>query len=113
MDPLQFTYQASRGVEDAILTLLLLLHTHLEKPNTHAKILFLDFSSAFNTMQPKILADILANEFDLNTGIIYWILDFLTSRVQRVSVGPALFEEMMTSTGSPQGCVLSSLLFIL
>ncbi len=47
-DPLQFAYQATRGVEDAILTLL---HTHLEKPKTHANILFVDFSSAFNTIQ--------------------------------------------------------------
>ena len=77
------------------------------------KILFVDFTSAFNTMQPNILADILASEFNLNTGIIYWIMNFLNSRVQRVRVGSFLSDAMTTSTGSPQGCVLSPLLFIL
>lgn len=84
MDPLQFAYQASRGVEDAILTLMHLLHTHLEKPKTRAKILFLGFSSAFNTMLPKTLTEILAKEFHLNTGLIYWIMDFLSGRIQQV-----------------------------
>jgi len=59
LDPMQFAYQASRGVEDAIATLLHLLHTHLEKPKAHVKILFADFSSAFNTIKPSILANIL------------------------------------------------------
>lgn len=81
LDPLQFAYQASRGVEDAIGTLLHLLHTHLEKPKTHAKILFVDFSSAFNTIQPSILADRLASEFSLEPGLILWIVDFLSCRI--------------------------------
>lgn len=45
VDPLQFAHQASRGVEDAVLTMLQLLYTHLEKPKAHTKILFVDFSS--------------------------------------------------------------------
>jgi len=30
---------------------------HLEGSKTHAKLLFIDFSSAFNSLQPHILAD--------------------------------------------------------
>ncbi len=37
--------------------LLNLLFTYLEGPHTHTCLLFLDFSSAFNTIQPHILAD--------------------------------------------------------
>ncbi len=59
IDPLQFAYQSFKGVEDAILTILHLLHSHLEKPKTHAKILFVDFS--FNCISPSILAATLAN----------------------------------------------------
>ncbi len=113
MDPLQFAYQASRGVESAILTLLHLLHTHLEKPKAHAKILFVDFSSAFNNIQPSILTDILSTEFFLEPGLISWIVDFLSFRIQQVRVGMSLSNKMITCKGSPQGCVLSSLLFIL
>lgn len=113
LDPMQFAYQASRGVEDAIATLLHLLHTHLEKPKAHAKILFADFSSAFNTIKPSILANILTEEFSLEPGLISWIVDFLSCRIQQVRIGMVLSDRITTWIGSPQGCVLSSLLFIL
>lgn len=42
-----------------------------------------------------------------------WILDFLTIRTQRVREYGTLSDSNCSSTGSPQGCVLSPLLFIL
>ena len=54
--PLQFAYRAGRGLEDAKLFLLDKLFTHMELPQSHARILFADFSSLFNTLQPHILA---------------------------------------------------------
>ena len=57
LDPLQFAYQAGRGVEDANLFLINVLVKHLEAPKTHARLLFVDFSSAFNTIQPYLLAE--------------------------------------------------------
>lgn len=113
LDPLQFAFQESRGVEDAIATLLHLLLSHLEKPKAHAKILFADFSSAFNTIKPCILANMLSSEFSLEPGLIAWIVDFLSGRIQQVRVGASLSDKKTTFTGSPQGCVLSPLLFIL
>ncbi|KAI3356740.1 hypothetical protein L3Q82_003415 [Scortum barcoo] len=53
-----------------------------------------DFSSAFNILQPHILAERLYQNFNMNNHLILWILDFLI-------------------TGSPKGCMLSPLLFIL
>ena len=52
LDPMQFTYRAGMGVENASIT----LYKHLEGPGTHARLLFMDFSSAFNTIQSHILA---------------------------------------------------------
>lgn len=83
--PLQFWCQASRGVEDAIVT-------HLEKPMSHAKLVFMDFSSAFNTILPSILADILATEFTLEAGLILWIVGVLSCRIQQVRVGTSLWQ---------------------
>ena len=40
-------------------------------------------------------------------------MDFLTNRTQRVRVNEVLSGQLRSSTGSPQGCVLSPLLFIL
>lgn len=42
-----------------------------------------------------------------------WILNFLTNKTQRVRVNGILSDKVCSSTGSPQGCVLSPLLFIL
>lgn len=56
-DHLQFAYQTGRAVENATLTLLNLLASHLEAPKTHAKLLFIDFSSASNTIQTYLMAE--------------------------------------------------------
>ena len=51
MDPLQFAYKAKRGVEDATLTLMELVTHHLDQTGTFIRILMMEFSSAFNTLQ--------------------------------------------------------------
>ena len=52
LDPMQFAYKRNRGTDDAILSLLHKTYSHLEKPHSFVRILFVDFSSAFNTIQP-------------------------------------------------------------
>lgn len=113
LDPFQFAYQCNKGVDDAILTLLNLVLSHLNTPRTCAKILFFDFASAFNTMLPNVLAQRLCADFSFEGGLISWILDFLSQRVQQVQLGSVLSDKIVTNIGSPQGCVLSPLLYIL
>ena len=57
LDPVQFAYRSKRSTEDAMLYSLEKLYSHLEHTNLghSARIMFLDFSSAFNTIQPHIL----------------------------------------------------------
>ncbi len=109
LDSLQFAYRTKRGVDDAKLFLLNTIHQYLEKGGTFARMLFVDFSSAFNTMNPLILAKKLVCEFDVSHGLVLWILDFLTCRQQRVKLNGVLSDTLVTSIGSPQGCVLSSI----
>ena len=78
LDPMQFAYRAERSVEDASLVLLNLLTKHLEGKNTHARLLFIDFSSASNTIQPHILARRLLEYYELNHDLVGWLLDLLT-----------------------------------
>ena len=71
LDPLQFAYRSGRGGgDDAKPFILNTLYRHLEGPQTHARILFADFSSAFNTIQPHILANKLVSYFGLDVSII-------------------------------------------
>lgn len=46
-----------RGIEDATLFLLNCLVKHFENPKTHARLLLIDFSSAFNTIQLHLLVE--------------------------------------------------------
>ena len=72
MDPLQFAYRAKRGVEDATLTLFNLIASHLDTSGTTVRVLFMDFSSAFNTIQPHVLIKKLLN-LEVNPDLILWI----------------------------------------
>ncbi len=110
LDPLQFAYRARRGVEDASVTLLNLVSKHLEDTQTYARILFIDFSSAFNTIEPCVLIRRLIS-MDVNSDLVLWICDFLTDRPQRVCVSGHVSDEVVLNTGAPQGCVLSPTLF--
>ena len=61
IDILQFASKKKRCVEDAITVLLKTVCSHLDKPRTYTRILYIDFSSAFNTIQPHIMIKKLHN----------------------------------------------------
>ena len=110
MDPLQFAYRVGRGVDDATSTLLNIILSHLDKPTTFCRVLFMDFTSAFNTLQPHLLISRLL-DLQVSPDIVLWIRAFLNDRPQRVSVDGCLSDELVLNTGAPQGCVLSPVLF--
>ena len=74
--------------------------------------LFIDYSSAFNTVLPTRLAEKLLI-LGLTPSLCSWVLDFLTDRPQTVRVGTRTSGTRTVSTGTPQGCVLSPLLYTL
>ena len=55
LDPHQFAYRLDRSTDDVIALSLHLALTHLENKNSHVRMLFIDFSSAFNTIIPQQL----------------------------------------------------------
>ncbi|KAL0153248.1 hypothetical protein M9458_051423 [Cirrhinus mrigala] len=112
LDPFQFAYRPNRSTDDAISSTLHLALTHLEQKDSYVRMLFIDFSSAFNTIIPQQLIHKL-NLLGLNTSLCNWILDFLTGRPQSVRVGCNTSSTTTLSTGAPQGCVLTALLFTL
>ncbi|KAL2103161.1 hypothetical protein ACEWY4_000029 [Coilia grayii] len=111
-DPYQFAYKQGRSTEDAVVALTHIISKHLDKPNTYARALFIDFSSAFNTIQPNLLLSKMI-KFQINPYIIYWYFSFLTNRVQLVKVNDTLSSPITTNVGVPQGCISSPRLFTL
>ena len=57
MDPFQFAYRKNRSVDDAILTVLNSIYSHLEKPDMCIRLVFYDLSSTFSTIQPHLLSE--------------------------------------------------------
>ncbi len=85
---------------------------HLDRPGTYVRTLFVDFSSAFNTIIPNLLLPKLT-QLSVHTSIYQWINSFLTDRQQLVRLGKLSSTTRTISTGAPRGCVLSPLLFSL
>ncbi|KAK3574669.1 hypothetical protein QTP86_011589 [Hemibagrus guttatus] len=112
LDPLQFGYRANRSVDDAVNMGLHFILQHLDKSGTYVRLLFMDFSSAFNTIIPTLLQTKLT-QLSVPSSICQWITSFLTDRHQLVKLGKFKSNSRTTSTGTPQGCVLSPLLFSL
>ena len=75
LDLLQFAYQPGKGVDDAKLFILDTLFKHLETPKSHARLLFADFSSAFNKMLPHVLIERLSSYFNLPDHILTRLLN--------------------------------------
>ena len=77
--------------------------------------LFIDYSSAFNTIVPvpSKLIIIKLEALGLNPSLCNWVLDFLTGRPQVVKVGNNISTSLTLNTGAPKGCVLSPLLYSL
>ena len=113
LDPLQFAYRSNRSTGDVISQVMHSTLSHLDTiGGGYVRLLFIDYSSAFNTVVPSRLATKL-HDLGLNPSMCAWILDFLTARPQVVRVGGHISHTLIHNTGVPQGCVLSPLLYSL
>jgi len=110
LDPLQFAYKKQRSTEDATVFVVHQVLQHLDTQGNYVRILFADFSSAFNTMRPSTLHRKLS-VMGVKDSLCAWVLDYLRGRQQQVRVGSTLSDTRMTNIGAPQGCVISPVLF--
>ncbi|XP_057183432.1 secretory carrier-associated membrane protein 2 isoform X1 [Triplophysa rosa] len=85
---------------------------HLDRPGIYVRILFVDFSSAFNTIIPDLLLPKLT-QLSVPTSTCQWIINFLSNRQQLLRLGKFKSSTCTISTGAPQGCVLSPQLYSL
>ena len=112
LDPYQFAYRSKRGTEDALLTYQDLILQHISQPKCYARVLMIDFSSAFNTVLPDKLVTTLRS-VGTPESLCRFVWDFMTERYQHVKLGERRSQSILVNTGSPQGCVMSAYLFSL
>ena len=110
LDEYQFAYRQKRSTKDACLALDNAIRKHLDTPKNYVRILFVDFSSAFNTILPGILADRL-KQLGAPDYLVNIIMSFLSNRKQHVKIDDCKSSVLVSNTGAPQGCVLSPFLF--
>ncbi|CDQ91050.1 unnamed protein product [Oncorhynchus mykiss] len=104
LDTLQFAYRPKKSTDNSISIAFHTALSHLDKRNTYVRMLFIDYSSEFNTIVPSKLITKLRIR-GLNTYLCNWILDFLTCRTQVVRIGSNISATLILNTGAPQGCV--------
>ncbi len=81
LNPLQFAYRPNMSTDDAISQVLNSSLTHIDSKNgNYVRLLFIDYSSAFNTIVPTKLA-VKLSDLGLNTSLCDSIQDFLTGRL--------------------------------
>ena len=106
-------YKSNCSVDDAV---SLTLHTvlkflDLRVPN-YVRLLFVDCSSAFNTISPIRLYEKL-KALTIDPYICEWSLDFLLNGSQFVKIGTNFSKTIAINTGAPQGYLISPLLYSL
>ncbi|TWW55087.1 hypothetical protein D4764_09G0001360 [Takifugu flavidus] len=101
----EFAYRPGIGVDDAVIYLLHRSLSHLEGTGSTVRVMFFDFSSAFNTIQPSLLRGKMEGA-GVDCHLAAWTTDYLTNRPHlqhggttgRVSEGNKLeYREVITN----------------
>ena len=104
------------GIKDSSTTLALITMLHhvlqrLERKNTYARILLIDFSKAFDHIDHNILLDKLKTN-GVPQICVEWQKAFLTSRTQRVKPANTKSDWIEVAGGVPQGTLSGPVNFL-
>jgi hypothetical protein len=78
-----------------------------------AALVLLDLSTAFNTVDHKILLERMQRTFGITDRALHWLASYLTGRTECVRRGSSCSAYTCLTCGVPQGSVLGPLLFVL
>ena len=108
----QFAYRPKLGTTDAILQLIDDCTADLDDPdNKYVQMACLDFSKAFDKLQPNIVLDKM-RKCGINESLLDILCSFLERRKQCVRVNSCFSKYIDISVGAPQGTKLGPLLWL-
>jgi hypothetical protein len=111
-DAYQFAYKKKRSTLDAVAYLQHLICSNLDAGCSKFECIFLDFSSAFNTISRQSILDKM-NDLGLPSWIVTWIFNYFLNCTQYVFANGTRSESIGNDHGVLQGAVLSPALFSL
>ncbi len=106
----QAGFRANYSTIEHIFTLTSLINTHIAKRKGRFYIFFIDFSSAFDTINRNLLLFKLA-KLGISTKIITLIKNYYTNTQLQVITPDGLTDPFDANCGVRQGCMLSPFLF--
>ncbi len=80
---------------------------------SYAILIFLDFSSAFDTIDHTILLERLEHQYGITNKVLHWFSSYLKNRNYRVKVNNTISNSIDLKYGVPQGSILGPVLFSL
>jgi hypothetical protein len=108
----QYGFQESKGTKFALEKLSETVRNALEK-RMSVILLFIDLKKAFDTVDHEILLHKL-NNMGIRRKMFEWFISYLKDRRIRIKIrDDYVSEPASTSTGVPQGSILSLLLFLI
>ena len=106
----QYGYKKHHGCDTLLLKLIDDIFVAVDK-KLGVVMLIIDLSAAFDTVDHRLLLNMLKFKYRITGSALAWLKSFLTGRLQRVKIGNSLSESLVVSFGVAQGSILGPLLF--
>ena len=103
VDPKQFGTVPGSNTSEALVSIIHTWNSATYSSGATVRVLLFEFKKAFGLINHRILVGKLCS-WDIPDPVISWIIDFLTSRKQRIKLGHDCFSELgVVPAGVPQG----------
>ena len=113
--PPVFVRQSAFHRHHSTKTAVLIVHKYIIQAFDNGQLtvmLFLDFSSAFDTVDHDIMLSILHHRFSAKRAALNWFHSYLTECSQTFSVGDSNSDSHCVSSSVPQGSILRPVEFV-